>query len=365
MNKRSTGWSVMAFVPLALIVLALSDVGGGSSLQAGTFDSPIATPNIPLPPPTPPMAAETYKALQYIAEREGVPWAVEDPALAQEIRQEYRRMGEEDAATRAGSLVEYLSERGFAVRAFGAMPSVSVALPKQVILKLAERDDVGEIFLIGAQISQETDAGASASLRERTFSDKLITVAVLWGLGLPLSYLVLRAGGLPRKRLVLIFFTTVMLLALFLLSLAACRPQEIELPFESIERFQWATELWKSKEPGLVVIASVDDLTQIDNLVTEDAQAQLRELDFSVYFAVAVFIGWHHDVHEGITIRQIIRRGNVTALYAWAGKRTGKDMATSPYHLIKVRKEGKWNREIRFTLYLDGKDVASLTHFIP
>ena len=91
MNKRSILWSVTAFVLLALAALALSGIGGGSSLQAATFDSEMATPSPPPPTPTPPMAEETQKALQHIAEREGV--SIEPLVVVNQQRREYQSLG--------------------------------------------------------------------------------------------------------------------------------------------------------------------------------------------------------------------------------------------------------------------------------
>ena len=159
----------------------------------------------------------------------------------------------------------------------------------------------------------------------------------------------------------------VLLLAVLAVVLVSCKPKEIELPFETIERRQGAGtgELWEAREPGLMVIATSEDLAQIDGLFTEDAQAQLCEVDFNACFAVAAFLGWQGSGHEGIWIEQVARRGEGVAVHVRVGKPGWTSEVTSPYHLVKVRKEGDWNRNIRFTLYLDGTAATSLSHFIP
>ncbi len=57
----------------------------------------------------------------------------------------------EDEETRGQLLVDDLESQGFTVKNFGTMPSISVTLPKRVIMQLNERDDVGIIYLIEEQ----------------------------------------------------------------------------------------------------------------------------------------------------------------------------------------------------------------------
>jgi hypothetical protein len=146
-------------------------------------------------------------------------------------------------------------------------------------------------------------------------------------------------------------------------ALTACKPKVIELPFETIERLDQSGtgEMWKPIEPGLMVIATAEDLAEIDGLFTKDAQAQLREMDYETYFAVAAFLGHRGSVSAGIWIEQVVRRGDEIAIYV--GQQTKsftQSIETSPYHLVKVRKEGRWGRTIRFTLCFEGP-----THFVP
>jgi hypothetical protein len=102
------------------------------------------------------LAARHPEAVRAL-EREGVPWAVDNADLAEEIRAEYRQMRAEDTTVRVEPLVEHLGARGFEARTYGSMPSVSAFLPKRVILELAKREEVGLIYLIEEQGSVETD----------------------------------------------------------------------------------------------------------------------------------------------------------------------------------------------------------------
>ncbi len=150
-------------------------------------------------------------------------------------------------------------------------------------------------------------------------------------------------------------------------TLAATLPQEDVLPFETVERLVWSGSggEWEAMESGLMVMATPKDMVQMDDLFTEDAQARLRKVDFNTYFSIAVFLGWQSDGHEGLDIRQIIRQGDEIVIYVRVGNPGGTLGVTSPYHLVSVRKEGNWNQTIHFTLYMDGAETTSLSHFIP
>jgi hypothetical protein len=40
-------------------------------------------------------------------------------------------------------------------------------------------------------------------------------------------------------------------------------------------------------------------------------------------------------------------------------------IVTSPYHLIKIQKSGKWDQEFLFQVIVGDTIVAALNHFIP
>jgi hypothetical protein len=317
--------------------------------------------------------AAKYPEVQAALERGGKPMDVDDPELAERVYAEYVELVEADLDQRGAALVETLKARGFAVKTAKGLPAVMATLPKQVITQLAERDDVGLIYLVAEPGSDEADAtpptDQQLAVWGQTFSGwgGLIAAAVVWGLALPLIYLSRRAGGLAGKRLRWVILTTVTALPLPLLYLTACQPRESELPFETIERRDWpgSGREWEVREAGMMIMATSEDLAQTDNLFTEDAQAQLRELDFDAYFAVAVFLGWQGSGHEGIDIERVVRRGDEVSVYVKVGGPRGTDEETSPYHLVKVRKEGNWDQTIHFTLYMDGTEAVSPSHFIP
>ena len=145
-------------------------------------------------------------------------------------------------------------------------------------------------------------------------------------------------------------------------------PQGTELPFETIDRsISISGSLWwEQRAPRLVIVADKEDLTQFERFITvPNSLPQLGEVDFESHFFVAMFLGRQPTTHEGITLEKALRQRDVVSLSVQVGGSTGKDTVTSPYHLVKVKKEGDWRRRIDFMLYLDGVLTILLPHFIP
>jgi hypothetical protein len=129
---------------------------------------------------------------------------------------------------------------------------------------------------------------------------------------------------------------------------------------------------WESYDPGLLIIANPQDLDQVENLITQDAMSQLRGLDWNRHFAVIAFQGLQPYLLPepfGIEVQEIDIRENVVTVHSRNLKPPGeviqRAVQVSPYHLVKVRKEGNWGREFDFELRLDGRSSTSVSHFIP
>ena len=160
-------------------------------------------------------------------------------------------------------------------------------------------------------------------------------------------------------------------LALAALFPAACRPGEEGLHFETIERevASFSGMYWEAREPGLMILTSWNELGSREKLFTVKGQAYLESLDWQSFFVVAAFLGYQGSSTPTIEIDRIVRRGSQVLVLAQVLRVpdtvpvTGE--ATSPYHLVEVEKEGEWGQDIVFSLYLDGKPVASESHLIP
>jgi len=151
---------------------------------------------------------------------------------------------------------------------------------------------------------------------------------------------------------------------LLMLLLSACGPQEVELLFNTIEQADYSPK-YEDKEPSLVIIASVDEANRLNGWISPEALEQLREIDYKRSFAVVAFLGWQSTGHEGIRIERVVRQGNAVSIYAQVGRPTGETRISSPYHLIKIQKTGRWGTNVDFALVVDGTTVASQSHRIP
>lgn len=143
------------------------------------------------------------------------------------------------------------------------------------------------------------------------------------------------------------------------------------MPFETIEKGEFPPETpqhYEGKEPQLVIISGVADIAGLGHSVSPKAEAALRELNFSQYFATAVFQGLKPWFNYSVEIRQITYQDNVVTIYAhFIEPQPGQALnpaEASPYHLVKVQKEGLTGKK-EFILNADGTIVDQQTHTLP
>jgi hypothetical protein len=158
-----------------------------------------------------------------------------------------------------------------------------------------------------------------------------------------------------------------------LLGMAGCKlrptelPKETELSFETIERTERFGG-YNEKDPRLVIVAEAREISTLGNAISANAQAQVRNLDFSQYLAIAVFQGLKGSGGYGAEIQRVTRGGDTIIIYAHFAERDPKFEApaimTSPYHLVKVQKMGLRGK-IKFILNVDGTVVSQQTHDVP
>lgn len=158
--------------------------------------------------------------------------------------------------------------------------------------------------------------------------------------------------------------------ATLLLGLTACQPPESEqLSFETMvqESSPGSIRQWEGKEPKLLIIASTQDIEEAKPFVTAEALTTLQQMDFTTHFAVLAFRGLRGSAPVRFKIERVVRQGNEIVLYAQAGTEGPNSEESSPYHLIKVKKEGNWNADFTFNLYFnqEGSAVTSATHHMP
>ena len=148
------------------------------------------------------------------------------------------------------------------------------------------------------------------------------------------------------------------------------------LPFEIIERADGGRVRPGQKEhpdpePDLLVITSQEDVEKAKVFISEEAEKQLAQTNFTTHFAILIFWGWHHRLQEGrFQLETITRQDDKVILVGIDGERPAEayaDAESSPYHLIRVPRQGEdWGKEITFNLYFDQSQppVASVSHYV-
>ncbi|MBN2003154.1 MAG: protease complex subunit PrcB family protein [Anaerolineae bacterium] len=165
-------------------------------------------------------------------------------------------------------------------------------------------------------------------------------------------------------RLILVF-----MIAMF--ELSACTPKEINLSFETIEKKSGLSTSggYDSGEPFLVVIAQLDEVSDLDGWITEDARLQLQTLDYGTYFVVGVFQGRKGTDGYEIGIERVVRqRDEITFFVQTHEPRPDEkknDTVTSPYHLVRVEKMEVVDSDLTFSAIVDGNVIATTSHYIP
>ncbi|HLF27779.1 MAG TPA: hypothetical protein VJG32_15705 [Anaerolineae bacterium] len=176
-------------------------------------------------------------------------------------------------------------------------------------------------------------------------------------------------------RTILRYATGLLLLLLSAGALAGCTPQPVELPFESISQGSGLSSVrrYEGEEPDLFIISTAEEIddpglgAQFDPELAE----RLRALDYEKRFVILLFRERLGDTSPlfSIDILNVTRTGDqvvVKTHFGRPGPNEGmRPIFSSSYHIIAVAKEGKWAREMRFVLEVDGQAVKERTRFVP
>lgn len=136
-----------------------------------------------------------------------------------------------------------------------------------------------------------------------------------------------------------------------LIGMTACGPKETELPFETIERNDTYSpeEGYGGLEPRVVLVTTRQEIDQVEGLISQAALDHLAELNFEEYFAIALFRGRQPYSGYAVIIERVARQGDKIVVYAqfWEPRSNQVilTMETSPYHLIKVRRDDSVSQE--------------------
>jgi len=143
--------------------------------------------------------------------------------------------------------------------------------------------------------------------------------------------------------------------------------EETKLSSETIE--QTKSSRYPGTDPQLQIITESTETRNVVSWISPKAEAQLKSLDYQQYFAIAVFQGRKPDYEYSVEIEAVSRKENTVTIYAQFHEpepdRERRQMETSPYHLIRIPKEGAWGRYITFNLSVSGSVLVSLSHYVP
>jgi len=141
----------------------------------------------------------------------------------------------------------------------------------------------------------------------------------------------------------------------------------VALTWETIKLSEWGG--YTGDGPTLRVVASPEDVADIEGLIEPDALAIVQDVDFDREFALIVLQGLKKSTGYKVEIRAVVRQETEIAIHAYfVAPRPGQPVGaseTSPYHAIRVRKEGKWDGEFSFILYDNDRRLTQVEHFVP
>jgi hypothetical protein len=153
--------------------------------------------------------------------------------------------------------------------------------------------------------------------------------------------------------------------------LPACRPQEQDLPFETIEQtYSSGTgRYYENREPAMMIVSAPQEAEQVFNFITPDAAERLNRINYDSYFAIAVFQGMKPSGGYGVNITRISSRNHrITVEVNFQEPAPGFErtqIITSPYHLVQVEKPAELEGRQTFVLQENANTVATTEAVLP
>jgi len=142
------------------------------------------------------------------------------------------------------------------------------------------------------------------------------------------------------------------------------------LPFETITKGVSGVEQgFQGESPDAFIVSNRADIRDVQPWIDSDATSALEQIDYESYFAIAAFHGYRTVGPFKITIESVTRENDDLVIQVtleepcYACPRT--PAATSPYHLVRVKKNGDWNREMNlYIMYANQRKLVE-SHKIP
>ncbi len=141
-----------------------------------------------------------------------------------------------------------------------------------------------------------------------------------------------------------------LVLLLLVLLLAGCNPPLLkkgpegeEVPFSTVALDEWGTNVKMVAKTRLILLSSAEDLTNVQEFVSEDALAKLQHVDFTEYAVIALFRSMQPSSKHGVVIEDIVQQPSTLLVMAQfrepAPNETAAAVETAPYHLVRIPRD--------------------------
>jgi hypothetical protein len=158
----------------------------------------------------------------------------------------------------------------------------------------------------------------------------------------------------------------VLLVSALLVMLAACGPTPPqELTYTLLETGQGDQEA--TEAPGLLAVASPNDIAAVAPYTSAAAAATLETLDYTREFALLILRGRDAHVPAQEPIWRIIWWGNVVTVQMQLGEAPATAPTGSPYTLVRVEKGPHWGGAHTLRLVTPGtsQNIITVQRTIP
>ena len=161
------------------------------------------------------------------------------------------------------------------------------------------------------------------------------------------------------------------LLAASPVSLTACKPKEIKLPFETLvhDNLGYFGATYESMD--LMVVTDVAEAQQIaDTLSPENPGKRFEEIadvDYKEYLVVVAYFGAKPCGGWAITVEEITQTGhNVNVVISTVEPTGGDAVIVHPIHAVKIQRANLLVKgHLNFSLWKGGEVILTREHFVP
>jgi hypothetical protein len=155
--------------------------------------------------------------------------------------------------------------------------------------------------------------------------------------------------------------------------LSACVPQEISLPFQTVEKevgTRAGAQRYEDKQPDLMIVATADEISSLLPYLAPESRSVLTDTDFDRYFVVTVFQGLKPTYDYAVQIDRVAYSDKNVKIFSQFLEPSKGQMVhpaqSSPYHVVKVEKpHALTGKEVEFTLVVADDKVLTVTHHLP